>query len=304
MNKKQFFIVICVTLLNIFMISAQTVRPIVNNISATGQDSLIIISWNLPEDSGLSMIANLEIYRSKTPYTSFSQVKENEKIATLSGTDTLYKDKVSDYFDYYYAIISVQKNGLLYDVIIPSLNSTVYPISRTNQREISNIQAQPIQQEKIEGIQEGQLRDTPLPFLSLIADDTKTADEISQETLEFISKLQVSNNTKTKPTLQIFDNEKDSNVTGDNYILYEAVNSFFKREQWKNAETDLITFLKTNHNEDITARANFYLGQCFYFQGKYRDALNCFLASEKIYPAPSKKWIKIVIDDLPINTKK
>ena len=105
---------------------------------------------------------------------------------------------------------------------------------------------------------------------------------------------------QAKTPIQVFEKDKNPNVSGDDYIIYEAVNSFFKREQWQTASEEFESFLRTNHGENVTARANFYLGQCYLFLGKHQESLNCFLASEKMYPAESKKWIKIVIDDFPL----
>ena len=67
--------------------------------------------------------------------------------------------------------------------------------------------------------------------------------------------------------------------------------------------TKLLNFLKINRTEDTVSRANFYLGQIYYYQGKSKNSLNSFMTSLNDYPIESRQWIDEVLEQFEIDTK-
>ena len=95
----------------------------------------------------------------------------------------------------------------------------------------------------------------------------------------------------------ILEQEKnDELLSGDDYTLFAIINERFTPKDWENAEKDLRRFLHINRSEAVNARAFFYLGQALYFNGKYRQALECFQNSQRFFPVLSKKWSERALD--------
>ena len=139
----------------------------------------------------------------------------------------------------------------------------------------------------------------PLPFLN--EHDTSYAEKITipQKNIEVAKKLSSkTNKSKTKP-LQILPQDKIPD-TGDQYLLSVIVNSSFINAEWETAKKDLLEFLKINRTEETINRANFYLGQIYFYQGNSKNALNSFMSSLNSYPIESRQWIDEVLEKLEI----
>ena len=102
--------------------------------------------------------------------------------------------------------------------------------------------------------------------------------------------------------LQILPQDRTPD-SGDQYLLSTIVNSSFAKAQWATAETELLNFLKINRTEETVSRANFYLGQIYYYQGRSKNSLNAFMASLNDYPIESRQWIDEVLEQFEIDTK-
>ena len=98
-------------------------KPVILDIQArASKGTKINLFWVLPENPDQE-ITKLLIYRSTTPITRYSQIKNLTPIAELSGTETGYTDSVKDYKDYFYAVITVTDKPS--EIILASMNSTV-----------------------------------------------------------------------------------------------------------------------------------------------------------------------------------
>ena len=52
---------------------------------------------------------------------------------------------------------------------------------------------------------------------------------------------------------------------------------------------------------DTKDRASFYLGECYYYNGKLSDAVRIFISLQDKYPALSRKWTDACLDLYEMN---
>ena len=277
----------------------------VTDITAKVSNQDIEITWNLPSPDTLQNADALLLYRGRQAFSSGSQLSLDKLIATITTDETSFTDTTCGFYSWYYTVAVRYNDGTIYDLIIPTVNATVYAVGVPSTTDItSNMQSQ---NTEVLSSTQGTIREKPLPYLHLFQDDEPISDTIEASTLEEASRFGINSVTRQKVKPYIFADDTDENSTGDEYTLYYIIDTFFSRGEWVSAEMELKKFLQTNKSDYITARAQIYTGQSLFFQEKYRDALNCFMQAEKIYPALdaiSRRWIQYSLDyfKLPNNS--
>ena len=270
-------------------------RPIVEQISARATDeNSIEVSWILPNDFSADSIV---IFRSTK---QISKTKGIPPLKELSPDATSFTDKSfganDDGEHYFYCALAKIAGSGIFETIIPSVNSTVRPVSPSREKLEETAQAE----EKI--YPAGQMREIPLPSLDLINDLKKKPNITDTEkirTAEELSKL--SNKPKPKSMRPyIFEEDKRANKTGDDYYLQEIVKTYFQKKNYKAAAIELNSFLSMNRSPQTTARAAFYIGETQYFLGKYKNAVSFFLFAEEDFPSLARKWIDASLDKYQI----
>lgn len=282
---------------------AQSSRPMVSDITAQASGQNIVITWELPLQDALQNTDALIVFRSRQAFSSGSQLSSDVQIATLSTSDTTFTDTSCGLYSWYYAVTARYNDGTLYDLIIPTVNATVYATGITSQQEILEIST-PVESPSFTS--SGSIRETPLPYLHLFQDDEPLSKSIETESLEEAAKFGLNSVIRQKVKPYIFVDDENENATGDEYTLYKIIETFFKRNNWVSSEAELKKFMQTNKSDYITARAQIYTGQALFFQGRYREALSYFMQAEKTYSALdaiSKRWIQYSLDyfELPNN---
>lgn len=283
--------------LTVFNAVSQSSRPMVSDIDAEASGKNIVVTWTLPTREAFRNIDAILVYRSRQAFSSGSQLSEDIKIATLAANVTSYTDTSCGIYSWYYAVTARYSDGSMYDLIIPTVNATVYPagISSTQEVEEAPVVTADIQTYTSTGT----IREMPLPYLHLFQDDEPLSGTIEAESLEEAAKFGLNSIIRQNVKPYIFAEDQDDNVTGDTYTLHNIIVSFFMRNDWVSSEAELKKFLQTNKSNFITARAQIYTGQTLFFQGKYREALSYFMQAEKTYPeldAISKRWIQYSLD--------
>lgn len=299
MKRLIFFITIILFSTNLLIFSQSTKVQESQNCSnlATklikkefGQRPDIYLSWNLPQSKNISSIL---IYRD-TKQIFKKDLKNLSPIATLSNSETHYTDKVSDNQQYFYALITKTEDSSIYDVIIPSVNATVFGI----QASIQTAQKY-IPPEKNPPKAENQRELIPLPFINI---DNFSDQKIllSQDSIEYSKRFRKFQKENKSQPLYVFPEDTSTTSTGEQYLLTQIINGSFINNDWDTAEQELKDFLKVNHQIQITRRANFYLGQVLYYQGYYREALNAFVLAEEVFPAKTRQWIQTVLEKIQL----
>ena len=270
-------------------------RPIVKEIqAASGKGTKINVTWLLPEDTS-SEITKLFIYRSTNPIGSYYDLNGKEPVAELSGDFTNYIDTVKDYKDYYYAVIC-EADGNKFDIILPSINSTVNGVHlRLPEREDDN-ETPVTKKEKPYSVES--LRDTPLPYLDILDGRNKVPLKMSEDAVQIAKELAVitklEKNIITEP--YVFEEDLISPEGGDDFLLFEILRTTFIQKKYKKAQEQLDKLIRSNRTKSVTDRAVFYLGESYYFTKNYQEATTTFLSVYDKYPALAKRWITSSLD--------
>lgn len=264
-------------------------KPIVKNINAVGgKGKNISVFWMLPENSE---ITEFLIYRNTKIISDYSQIEHLTPIATVSSSTNSYNDSVSDFVEYFYAVIAVTTEP--YQIIIPSVNSTTEGASLQKQKAKKIEKA--IKEEKL--FMEGTSRDTPLPYLNILEEKNQSA--ISKKALKNVSTLKgKSKKENVDLTPYFFEEDLVSPDGGDDFLLFQILKTTFAPKNYEAAITELNKLIGTNISEDTQNRATFYLGQSLYMIGKFEDAIKTFVIVQTVYPNLSKKWIDSALDKI------
>jgi tetratricopeptide (TPR) repeat protein len=96
----------------------------------------------------------------------------------------------------------------------------------------------------------------------------------------------------------IFPEDLSVRGTGEEYQLRTIVQDYFFLRNWEGTQRELTRFLELPRGKQNNAKAHFYLGQAYYFQGKPQEALFAFLQAQETYPVESNFWIQTVLGRL------
>lgn len=270
-------------------------RPIVTEINAYGnQGSFITVSWKLPKNPE-PRVTKLFVYKSSVPISNFTEISNATPAAELDSRQTGWLDKVSDYNDYYYAVICQTENSL-FDIILPSINATMngthlqIKSSKTTKEQTESAR------EKL--VPAGTMRETPLPYLDLTEGESRKQIKMSSKAKSKAKSLGGSNYKKNLTILEphFFEQDLVSPDGGDEYLLFDILKDSMIQRDYKKAEAQLNQLLGTNRSKDVTDRAIFYLGECYYFQEKYDLAVKQFSIVYTSFPGIAKKWIANSLD--------
>lgn len=276
-------------------------RPIVTDISAAaGNGKFIAVSWILPEPE--PDVTSLLVFRDTQPIASYSQLAELTPAAVLDSRKTGWEDAVTDYIDYYYAVIAVTGKKR-YDIIIPSMNATV----NGAHLKLSPKKAAPdVDASAAERLYpEGNMRETPLPYIDLIEGMYTAGTDMGKPAREEAKLLAGKSGVQKEEPLDpyIFEEDLISPDGGDDYFLFDVLKTTFIRRKYGDSAASLGKLLGTNRSEGVTRRAKFYLGESYYFSGRYSDAVKTFLTVSDDYPSLTKKWIDSSLDFMTLSAQ-
>lgn len=286
-------------------IFSQSSRPIVSSISAKTNDtnSAIIVTWKLPSNAIFANDDTFLIYRQTTDFSRSSNLSNAQLIATVNMKTTRIEDSVPDLNNYWYAVVVKKNDGTLFDILVPSVNTTVLSckLKAPAPAPIQTTQSKKITISKPEATTD--MRETPLPCLHILPLLSKNeAGNVSDEALEVSKKIKTQSTSIPEPEPYFFQNEQNGEqLTGNDYSLFYIIDSYFSEKDWSSAETQLIKFLKVARPDAVAARANFYLGESYFFQKDFRNAIDCFLLSEELYKPISRKWLERALNNYNID---
>lgn len=275
-------------------------RPVVSDISVVPREGGIFLKWNIEEQTN-PLYTGFIILRDTKQFTSYDQISSENAIAQLASSIRDYYDTLQDFRDYYYIIIATTDNGA-YRMILPSMNTNV---SGVRPKKKSHKQNEVISPEEISKKTEPsfidpseKMRSIPLPKAELTNErlsKTNTLGEKAMKAPDTLAKNYI--NKKNKITkMYIFEEDMVCPQGGDEYFLFRILKSTFAKKDFKGAIEKLSEFVKINHSEETIKRANFYLGESYYFTKDYQNALYKFLEVQDDYNELSKKWIDSSLD--------
>ena len=275
-----------------FSLNAQ-VKPIVQDIFAqAGNGPRINVYWTLPKNVRPA-ITKLLLYRATQPITSYSQIEKMLPIAELSPETTGYTDTISDFNDYYYAVIVC--NDRPYDLILISMNATVTGAHLTA---VVPEKKQYNYEEPEKLYLDGEKRKTPLPYIDYVEgmnSEQQISEYTAKSTTQFYSGSQNNNNEITP---YFFEEDLISPDGGDDFILFEILKNTFVQEKYEEAIVELKRLTNLNINKDVQNRTYFYMAEAQFFIGQYDEAVKNFINASSAYPQLTKKWINYSLDKL------
>ena len=268
-----------------------TSRPVCTAIAAQKIGiNKIQLSWNLPSDFNAASIA---IFRSTGPIQQKSTISAEKPVAEVPAHTTSYTDNLRHFGDYYYALIARDRNGNLFNMLLPTVNATVKPVSLIPPDDYYEVASEPDEQ-----YVPGFLRELPLPYLDLISDldikPTPMTAKAKNAGKELAGKYAVKKPVLLNP--YVFEEDMVVSPQGDDFFLFESLKTYFIKKDYKGSVKDLKTFLAITREPAVTTRAVFYLAQSQYYCRNYRKALELFLFVEDELPELSKKWIDSTLD--------
>ena len=301
---------------------AEEPRPVVSGIQAmpTGTNK-ITVSWNLPSSSRGQRIIRQNIYKSTRPFTTKDDLNEELLAATLDYTYSSYTDTVTDYREYYYAVITLTGEGdfgedeLFYDeetdslpeevladakpylIVLPGVNATVKGCRVQLPVRASQVVQDAPQTAEVQNLQ-GDKRSLPLAYIELESRTEGTKKTISYET-ESIARTLAKKDSPVKPFTEPYVFEEDLMMPAkgtDDYALFDILKTSFIRQDYKKACKDLSAFLIADRSPETLRRARFYLGQSYYFLQDYASAVTNFLCTEEDMSPLVRKWTENALD--------
>ena len=296
--KRFIFITTILLTFTLTCFGQSSVSSVITNLRAsitnlTEENATVKLTWKIPTKTD---ITEFLIYRD-TKQIAKENLSLLKPLEVLTGKYTTYYDTIFELSNgYYYAVLTKTRSGEFLDIIIPTVNSTVNPIIPKPKKTVlsENIN----KPGKIE-TRENERELIPLPYLNESEQLYEKKIDIPKKNIEVAKKLSAKETKRKAKPLQILPQDRTPK-SGDQYLLSSIVNSSFAKAQWNEAEKEFLNFLKINRTEETVSRANFYLGQIYYYQGKSKNSLNAFMTSLNNYPIESRQWIDEVLEQFEI----
>jgi len=266
----------------------------VSGIRAVEQDHSIVLTFQTSRPN-----RTIDLFRSTSPILSSDALAAATRVQQVDSAKTSVTDYPVPGIGYYYALVD---SGLLTtgDVKLTggtdaTTTAVTLPLG-TNQ---IGIPTQPIPPR----------RGTPLPYLVLTQDVQSGAalapslvapslpQSLSDQTKSAVTTL-VDDITIPKPAAlkpEILPEDRSAAAKGDAYTLKGILDTPFADRMWDRTAQLLTNFLSLSLPKDIEARAQFYLGQAYYFQGSYKPAFLAFLLARDNYYTSVQPWINSIL---------
>ena len=317
---KRIFLILALSLS--FCAFSQSSRPVVSDIEAsTLSTNKIELRWTLPQNPSGKTITGISIYRDIKPIKSIDNMIP---LAVTHPRSETWQDTVTDLKDYYYAVVCVvlesesggYENNLYYDeqydrkpsevigkaytLILPGVNATVSGIRAKGRSSADTI----IEQQKTEKIyRDNELRERPLSYMDILDGESYPEPTIDKTARNNALSL-VSLNAKKNATVMenyIFQEDVVKAESGEDAALFDILKTSFINRRYTQAEKELYDFVLYLRDGDTKDRASFYLGECYYYNGKLSDAVRIFISLQDKYPALSRKWTDACLDLYEMN---
>jgi hypothetical protein len=250
--------------------------PDISNLTAYADGDRVIITFSIT-----GYIRNTVLYRNTQPISRVQDLLS--AVIVQSGNGSPVIDYPAPGFSYYYALIFNEdiSNGSV--VVRPGRNATVYPVEVAERS--------PAIPPEIRGI--------PLPSMSGI----NTVPEDSYVQLPNPAPHEAPAVNARGPALpqkqpRVFANDLEVPAGGEESILRTIIQGPFTRREWNTVRDQVIQYLSLPRSAITEARARFYLGQAYYFNGQNRESLLEFLFVRDRFPTEAAEWIETILSSI------
>lgn len=279
-------------------------KPVASYVKATsGQEKTIFVEWEFPAKCEPKIQA-IQLYRTKKPCASYQEIEGLNPIAQLDASKVSFTDTVSAPGDYFYAVLAQTTKGL-YKIVIPGVNATAKGARPRISEKTSEPEIEKLENAKnaFEPTAENKIRNAPLPNPGALLGFNEGRARMSERSKKVAREL--GSKKARKPvefkSPYFFEEDMFSPDGGDEYTLFECLRAGLAPKKYAESVGILQDFLSVHRSKATTERAQFYLGQSYYFCKDYEKAVRCFLTVQDAFPELSKQWIDSSLDLLTIN---
>lgn len=301
-NKYSLIFVTVLSLLSSKLLAQG--KPVATFVKATsGEEKKIIVEWEMPAKCEPQVQA-VQIFRAYKPCSSYQEIEGLKPIAQVDASASSYTDTLSAPGDYFYVVLAQTQKGL-YKIVIPGVNATskgarpkipAKAAERAKEREdaVTN-PAEPTAENKI--------RNTPLPNPGALLGFSQGRTYMSEKSKKAAKELGSKKGARAVEfkSPYFFEEDMFSPDGGDEYTLFECLRAGLAPKKYAESVQIMQDFLSVHRTKATTERAQFYLGQSYYFCQDYEKAIRCFLTVQDAFPELSKQWIDSSLDLLKIN---
>ena len=268
----------------------------ISSLQAEGRNNLVRLGWN----DSLHALGPVYIYRTQYPFNpnsfeafSLGDLFSGVRPIMIPYGIGFYIDEIDYRGTYYYFAASSDETGAVYHEMLPGIN--LIGISITGDLpyppDLQFIIVSPLLTDILppeNNFAEVNIIREPLTFPPARTSESDLHPDIVF-LLEGIPARAPPNPADRNPMYFIQDLYA---ANGDELILSSIVTGSFWDMDWHKAKDELIEFLSMPRSFYITARARFYLGQCFYFLHMGGEGLFEFLLIQDAFPFESAEWVQ------------
>jgi hypothetical protein len=256
----------------------------------TGKGDIIQVSFSVSNHT-----RDLLLFWGPTPFTKPEDLLKATRTLPLDPGTTSYVLAVLPGVDYWFAVLDSGMFKIGQSPLVKGGNTTAYPI-----------QLQVTASHGLPAVSPASRRGTPLPALAidrgvqtgqaLAGTDVPglpTPRPLSDSAQRAFTSLQADIAGADPKVLraQVLASDATPTPGGELGRLQEIVQGPFLGGDMAQAQQKLLDFLSLPRKPELGARASFYLGQVYYFQGQTRDAVMEFLTARDFYYQQCEPWL-------------
>jgi hypothetical protein len=260
-------------------------EPAIRNIKASVEGDKVIISFS--GGAGKRPI----LYRSIRPFKEARDLLS--AVIVQPGVSSPFIDYPVPGIPYYYALVPEADitGGTL--AITPGINATTQSVEVSTGQRIGlppsspGLRSLPLPQISLQAATPGMnaFSETPPPRAGLSPEAAKVLRDIPP----------AGERARPLKKPRAFNQDLELPAGGEEHVLRSIIQGPFSKKEWETARDELIGYLALPRSSFSEARARFYLGQCYYFTGAYRESLFEFLSVQSDYPTEAAGWIQSVL---------
>ena len=271
--------------------AAAETRQLISRMRSEVTDEAVTVSWSVDSDPG-----DLVLFRSREPIQSTEKLAAATQIAVVSGSQQQFRDYPIPGVPAYYALVSARAitDGSI--ALQPGRNTTTAAVqlplgSRISHRQFFapySFRATPLPylqpwRDMLQG--DGDALPHPLPPQRITRLEPATAAAVER----LIESLPEQRSRARAATVLL--QETDLSDKGVAFTLRSIVDGPFSHGQWRQARDQIENLLTLPLPSEVEARARFYLGQTFYYEGLFERAVLEFLLARPHYHVQASDWI-------------
>lgn len=267
--------------------------PRISAVSAVVSNDSVRVSFRAD-----ASVANVLVYRSASSIERTSDLLDAVIVQSAPATAVPVVDYPVPGISYFYALIPEDELRTGQVSIERGVNATIVPVEVPAGLYRIGLPGPP-----------RDIRSMPLPLLSLDSGDSDSMlgapppavpAQLSAAASKAVAALLAGVAERKLPERKprAFPQDLETPAGGDEYVLRSIVQGPFAKKDWDESARQIARYLSLSRTPKSEARARYYLGQAYYFSGKYPDALFEFLLAQSQYYAESQDWINAILPRL------